>query len=88
MTLPAIRPQHLNVGVSPDYEGVLIVINPEQPEQLIISLPADAALGLSDGLRKYAQKLMAEGQSGAAAQPQRQSTSIAIKRERGAKPDA
>jgi hypothetical protein len=55
---------------------------------LIISLPAEAALGMSDGLHKYAQKLQAEGRSGAAAHPERLSTSIVIALERGAKPDA
>jgi hypothetical protein len=79
-----ITVEKLNVGISPDHEGVLVILNPGKSDETLFTLTARSAIQVSEALQEYATKLSEVSEVGRQAQPRRaESNSIVIDRERG-----
>ena len=84
-----INVQQLAVGTSPDHEGVVIKLNPAQPDEITFTLTPESAIKISAVMHEDATKLLQEGKSKKQARPRTaESHSITIVRERGEKLDS
>jgi hypothetical protein len=81
-----IAVEKLNIGIRPGYEGVVVILNPDEPDQMLFALTPAAAIRVSEELRKYAQKV-SEG-SKRTSTPRDESHSTVIARERGERLDS
>jgi hypothetical protein len=83
-----INVQQLGIGINPDYEGVVVLLNPEGPDVMLFTLTPEAANKASEALHEYATKLLQEGKSKKQGPRLAESRSITIFRERGEKLDS
>jgi hypothetical protein len=78
--------EKLNIGIRPGYEGIVVILNPHEPEAMLFTLNPAAAIRVSEELRKYAQKVSEDSKSTSPSRDESHSTVIA--RERGEKLDS
>jgi hypothetical protein len=81
-----ISVEKIMVGTSPDFEGVVLVLNHERPEEILFALTPEWAIRIADTMREVATKLLQEGQT--SSHRSAESHSIEIARERGEKLDS
>jgi hypothetical protein len=80
-----ISPATIDVGLSPDHDGVVSIFETAAGQTVIMTLPPDAALAYARALYSNATRLLA-GEKPATAAPPRDS--IAIKREQPSRLDS
>ena len=63
------RPEFLYVGESPEFDGVLLVSDPQTPQQQVFVLEPGCAVSLGEKLIKWGKKKLVAGKTPTVARP-------------------